>query len=124
MGRGLKFGELPINGAKRGLKEETGLDAEFKILGIIRIRWYNKDHKLLNDSISHVCFANEYSGDLINKNEFGENYWIKIDDAIKLTLMASEVANAQAQILERIKTTEVQKIPFFYTEENLIIDKL
>lgn len=66
-------GEFPEIAANRKLKEETGLEAEFKFVGMVRKIRFNKEGDLFEDTLYHVCFGTNPRGELVTKNEFGEN---------------------------------------------------
>lgn len=125
MGRSMNMYELPVDAAKRGLLEETGLNGEFDIIGILRIFFYDKDNNnIIDDCISHYCYSTKIEGELKEITEFGENYWIDIDDAIKIIKNEPKVTDYQAKYLEIFKTKSHKDIPFFYHEDKLIVDKI
>jgi 8-oxo-dGTP pyrophosphatase MutT (NUDIX family)/predicted transcriptional regulator len=125
--RGIKKGELILEAAKRGFKEETGLDVDFSFIGVVRhIRYQGGRGEvtstLLNDMIYHICTADKYSGELIEKNDFGENYWLSIDETIECIKKKKHISDYEAVILEQLKTKRSSEIPFFYYEDKMTVE--
>jgi hypothetical protein len=72
MGGVVLKGELIEPAATRKLKAETGLDAEFKLVGCERRIMY-KGGELFSDLMFPIAYADTYSGDLIEDTDFGHN---------------------------------------------------
>lgn len=67
IGRGIKRGESVLEAAERGFREETGLTADFHMIGTVRTIRKNSANELINDMFYHVCVAETYEGNLVKK---------------------------------------------------------
>jgi len=78
------YGESLKEAAFRELYEETGLHANFiqldKIYHKIRRR---PDDTIVQDNIFFIFFVTDFHGQLAQKTEFQENFWITINDVVK-----------------------------------------
>ena len=74
-------GEPLLEGASRKLRQETGLIGNFKLIGIER-RFFYKDGELFSDVLFPICYSDNTQGEFLEKTEFGENFWVDIDQAI------------------------------------------
>jgi hypothetical protein len=73
-------GEIVENSASRKLSTETGLSAMFSLCGLIRKLRFLPDNSLFQDTLYHVLSAHNPTGELIAKNEWGENTWLNRGD--------------------------------------------
>lgn len=121
-GGGIKKGELATDAANRKLKMETGLEGEFKVLGILRRLRYTPDQKLVSDVIYHVCITEGPRGELQEDNFYGINRWVSIDEAIRLQEGFSQSSPKLQEIIRLLKTTAPKDIPFFFYEEKKVIE--
>ncbi len=114
-------GELIENAASRKLKEESGLIATYRLIGIHRKMRYSVKQELLEDIIFHICVTNETKGQLILKNEYGENFWDTIDSAIEYESKNKGASDIDIDILKKVQNSKILDIPFFYIEDKMVI---
>ncbi|MDO8513253.1 MAG: NUDIX hydrolase [bacterium] len=117
IGGGIRRGESVVTAAKRRLKEEAGLEADFRIFGLLRKMRFSDDHRLYSDILYHVCLSTEYRGILIGENEFGENYWMPLDNAIRIEMTAPYGSKKFGEILKQLHEVDEKLISLFYIEE-------
>jgi ADP-ribose pyrophosphatase YjhB (NUDIX family) len=122
VGGGWQRGELAVDAAGRRLVEETGLSATFSLFGLIRKRHFDPDGQLYSDILFHVCIASSYQGDLVPKNDFGEQIWVSLDQAITIESRGLIGSPQFAQILQRLKSIKPSAVPLFYLEETYTQD--
>jgi 8-oxo-dGTP pyrophosphatase MutT (NUDIX family) len=115
MGGTILKGESMEEGARRKLNQETGLTAEFEIAGIERRQLY-KNGDLFSDVLFPICYATQHSGDLQEMTEFGRNFWLNIDDAIKLNDRPYDNLDSITEVLKKIQEGTMSSLPFFYNE--------
>ena len=82
MGGVVLKGELIEDAARRKFKQETGLDANFKLMGTERRIMY-KSGELFSDLLFPIAYSNKSEGELVVDSDFGHNMWVSIDEAIK-----------------------------------------
>lgn len=111
-------GESIEDAASRKFKIETGLDATFKIVGMLR-RYLFVDNELFSDVFFPIVYAKSFSGTLSN-TEFGENMWVSIDEAIKNESAKFDSLVSLPTVLRAIKKGTISKMPFFYEEDTQI----
>ncbi len=114
----LRKGESMEDAASRKLKAETGLDAEFKITGMMR-RFLFVGNELFSDVFFPIMYAKKFSGTLCN-TEYGENMWVSIDDAIKNESAKFDSISSLPKVLRSIKKGTISKMPFFYEEDTQV----
>jgi hypothetical protein len=110
----VRKGEPTVVAAKRKLKVETGLDADFKIVGIERRRLYVKGG-LFSDFIFPIAYTDSHAGTLVN-TEFGENMWVPIDQAIKNESVEFDSIKSIVTVLKAIKGRRINRLPFFFED--------
>jgi 8-oxo-dGTP pyrophosphatase MutT (NUDIX family) len=111
-------GEKIIEAAKRKLEEETGLRARFELKGVLRkIRW-DREGNLLEDSIYHVCRGENPQGELVESNEFGENFWASMGKAREYQKGNISQGKAHQEMLEKIIGNEGS---LFYFEDEMVM---
>ena len=115
MGGIVRKGESIETAAKRKLKVETGLDADFKIVGIERRMMYVGD-ALFSDILFPIAYADHSEGKLID-TEFGRNLWVSIEDAIKNESSEFDSIKMIPYVLKAIKNGSIAILPFFYEED-------
>lgn len=114
MGGTIVKGEDMLDGACRKLESETGLQADFKLLGIERRRLY-KSNELFSDVIFPICYADNYRGELAS-TQYGENFWVPIDEAIKNATRPFDNIPSIITCLEAIRDGNVESLGLFYNE--------
>ncbi len=72
----IRWGETPINAAKREFFEETGLTGDFALKGIVHYLHFHKDGRFLEDKYFFEFRVDNTKGDLKEKIEEGENKWL------------------------------------------------
>jgi 8-oxo-dGTP pyrophosphatase MutT (NUDIX family) len=116
-------GELIEPAATRKLKQETGLDADFRLVGCERRIMY-KAGEIFSDVMFPIAHADEYFGDLIEDSDFGHNMWVPIDEAIKNEQIDEyDSINTIVTVLKAIKDGSIYKMPFIF-EEVIKSDKI
>lgn len=116
MGGVVLKGELIEDAATRKFKQETGLDAEFKIYGLERRIMY-KSGELFSDVLFPITYTDSYTGDLIEHSDFGQNIWVPIDEAIKNESAEFDSIKSINTVLNAIKNGNVVDLPMFFNEE-------
>ena len=77
LGGKIRWGESFEEAARRELKEETGLEADFTYKMIFHKRDYKKENgELLEDKVFVIMYADSYSGELVVDFEGGHNEWL------------------------------------------------
>lgn len=122
IGGGLRRGELAVDTAHRRLREEAGLVATFSLLGLIRKRHFDSTNQIYSDILYHVCLSQKYSGELVSTNEYGEQSWITLDQAVTIESHQASGSRQFAQVLLRLKDTAATDMPLFYLEETYTRD--
>lgn len=113
-------GEPLLEGASRKLKQETGLQATFELVGIER-RFYYKNNELFSDVLFPICYCNTSTGELLNKTEFGENFWVTVDEAILNDSREDDQIESIAIFLKGLKTGLQDTNTPFYRETTISI---
>ena len=72
----VKWGETPLECARREFLEETGLAGDFKLKGIVHYLHTHKDGRLLEDKYFWVYKIENVSGQLKERVPEGENVWM------------------------------------------------
>lgn len=80
----IRWGEHPIDCAKREFLEETGLTGKFTHKGIVHYHHYHKDGRLLEDKYFWVFKVDNLKGTLKEKVPEGENIWMTEKEYRKL----------------------------------------
>lgn len=72
----IRWGENPLECAKREFLEETGLTGKFSLKGIVHYHHFHKDGRLLEDKYFWVFKITDTKGDLIVNVPEGKNVWM------------------------------------------------
>lgn len=114
----VKRGELITGAAKRKLKEETDLEADFELGGVLRsIRRVGPE--LVEDTIYHVCVTHNPGGELKQKSDFGEFEWMSWDQAAVVAKKNKGNSRAQQEIMEKVRAGDTE---MKYWEEELELE--
>ncbi len=116
MGGVVRKGESIEDAASRKLKAETGLEANFKLIGMQRRIMYIKN-ELFSDVIFPIAYSDECEGELLEDTEYGHNMWVDIDTAIKNESAEFDSIKSLTKVLKAIKNDSILKMPFFYDED-------
>lgn len=116
MGGVVLKGELIESAATRKLKQETRLDARFRLVGNERRIMY-KSGELFSDLLFPIAYADTYSGELIIDSDFGHNMWVPIDEAIKNESAEFDSIRSINIVLKAIKEGTIDSLPMFFDEE-------
>lgn len=108
-------GEKYIEAGKRKLKEETELEAKLRFVGGFRTIRRDNTGKLFEDTVYNVCVGKNPSGKLIEKNEFGENFWASFKEAIRLQKKNVTASEVKEKIYKKVRDEELE--PFYFEEE-------
>ena len=114
----VRKGEFIEEAATRKLKVETGLNAQFRLVGMQRRIMYKNDGsgELFSDVYFPVAYTDEYSGELID-TEYGKNSWVDIDEAIKNeTRDKYDSLEKLPAFLRAIKDGSIHTMPFLFDE--------
>lgn len=106
----VRWGETPMECAKREFLEETGLTGDFKLKGIVHYHHFHKDGRLLEDKYFWVFKIENTKGELkINVPE-GKNIWMtekeyrKLNNSFASFDEVAEVINSNRLVyLDRIR---------------------
>ena len=108
-------GDMLTLAATRKLEEETGLQAEFKMMGFERrLMYVNKE--LFSDVLFPIAYADSYSGVLKPKTIFGENIWTPIEQAIENESTEFDSIKSIVNVLRAVKNDSIEKMPLFFEE--------
>jgi 8-oxo-dGTP pyrophosphatase MutT (NUDIX family) len=115
-------GELIEPAATRKLKQETGLEAKFRLVGCERRIMY-KTGELFSDLMFPIAYADSFSGELKIDTNFGHNMWVPIDEAIKNESTDFDSIKTIPAILKSIRDGSIKELPFQF-EENIQSDTI
>jgi ADP-ribose pyrophosphatase YjhB (NUDIX family) len=106
----IRWGESPLDCAKRELAEETGLSGKCILKGIIHYHHIHQDGRFLEDKYFWVFQVKNTTGKLKEKVEEGENIWMtestyrKLDNVFATFEELTDVINNKKLVyLDRIK---------------------
>jgi hypothetical protein len=115
MGGVVLKGEIIEKAAKRKLEQETGLTADFKLVGMERRIMY-KDGEIFSDVMFPIAYSEKSEGELID-TKFGHNMWVSIDEAIKNNESDSyDSIESISTVLKSIKNKKINKLSLFFEE--------
>lgn len=106
--------------ATRKLRVETGLEAQFRLVGMERRIMY-RGGELFSDLLFPIAYADSYTGELIVDTDFGHNMWVPIDEAIRNESAEYDSLHGIVTALKAIKSGKISALPFYF-EENVQSD--
>ncbi len=117
----VNLGEDYITACSRKLLEETGLSGKFKLLGMSRILKVDKNNKLVEDNLYHIVLATALKGKMQKLNDFGLNFWEKIEKSETIT-----ADNKSKSAFDKfiVKLLNKPSIKFFYNNFTLQVEGL
>lgn len=115
MGGVIWKGENTLTAASRKLTQETGLEAEFRLVGIERRIMYVQD-ELFSDLFFPIAYSDTVTGGELQSTEFGENMWVSIDQAIKNESNPFDSIAMITTVLKAIQNGTIDTMPFEYQE--------
>lgn len=98
--------------AKRQLKRQAGLDADFNVRGFRRVRDFATNKILLEDKLFVILVAKNVSGELTNDYSGGINAWLTFDELCK----QDKVFMSTFKIIQNLDSQE------FYSSQDNIYD--
>lgn len=111
-------GEKIVDAARRKLLEEANLAATFTFVGVLRKIKRNIQQEILEDTFYHCCVATEPVGVLIEKNVFGENFWIPSAHIIEYEKKNIDSAEYDIDIWKRFLKRDFSN---YYLEQDAIV---
>jgi predicted transcriptional regulator len=103
----ISWGETILETAARELKEETGLSAKLKLVGIEHKMDYSKDQNLLEDKFFFIVKGQSVKGNLIKRFKGGKNIWITRKKIISLDNLFKDIEKI-ISIVNKDKLTFVE----------------
>lgn len=116
MGGVVLKGELIEAAATRKLRQETGLEAELRLVGCERRIMY-RSGELFSDVMFPIAYAASSSGELKAETDFGENLWVPIDRAVENESAAYDSIRSITTVLEAVRDGTIDRLPLFFEEE-------
>ncbi|MDD3647773.1 MAG: NUDIX domain-containing protein [Candidatus Dojkabacteria bacterium] len=113
-------GERIEDAARRKLKEETGLECDFRLLGVIRKTRRDRKKRIIEDTLYHVCLGENPFGKLAVLNDYGNNFWTSFEKAMLLESKNITASEKSSEILKRIRDKNFE---IFYFQEDIILLK-
>jgi 8-oxo-dGTP pyrophosphatase MutT (NUDIX family) len=117
IGGGIKRGEPALETAARRLREEAGLVAKFTLFGMIRKIHFERSGQLGSDILFHICLSDIYNGNLERHNNFGNQSWVSLAQAVEFESSGAMGSNQIAIKLQQLGTSGASSMPFFYIEQ-------
>lgn len=114
----MKYGENMKQAAQRGLKEETSLIADLKLIGNLRQIRKNKKGEVIEDGVFYIFFTEKVEGVLREHDKEGEYFWVdvnKVKDIPKLFRPSVEIV--LKEITSRLKGNVSWDAKFIYEFE-------
>lgn len=104
-----------LDGAHRKLHQETGLDGTFTYVGTER-RIFYQGTSLFSDVLFPICLCENATGEPLT-TEFGENFWVTIDEAIINDSRQQDHIVSIPRVLQALANDTLSDIIGFYHEQ-------
>jgi len=115
----IRPGEYIIDAAKRKLKEESGLEADFTFVGVLRKCRFDTFGNILEDTLYNYCVTENPVGELVAQNEYGENFWASISEISKLKAHNFDEGEEDLEVFDKIISKDSA---FFYLEQKRAVE--
>lgn len=112
----IKLGETITEAAKREFKEECNLEGTPEVIHLWHYVLYDKEKNIQEDKYMFLCRIKNPTGELTNKNEEGEYYWIPENEVLQWVTKPFGDKNEVKQVIHFVKTIET---PIHTLEEKL-----
>lgn len=109
----IRWGETPLECAKREFLEETGLTGNFRLKAIVHYHHFHEDGRFLEDKYFWVYRVYKVSGNLMKKVPEGENIWMTGEEYANLK-------NTFATFNEVKNVTDSKRL--MYVERKKVVD--
>lgn len=109
----IRWGEHPLECAKREFLEETGLTGSFKLKGIVQYHHVHKDGRFLEDKYFWIYKATRLKGELSEMVPEGKNIWMNETEFRKLK-------NVFADFDEMVQVVNSKRL--VYLEREKVVD--
>ncbi len=104
-----------LEGARRKLQQEAGLDGTFSYIGTER-RILHQDNKLFSDVLFPFCICRDATGEPTT-TEFGENFWVPIEQAIANDSRQHDHIVSIPKVLAALRDDTLEDLQGFYYEQ-------
>lgn len=114
----VRYGEKILDTAAREFKEETNLDADFKVIGNMRQIRRDDEGRIIEDGLFYICYSDQYKGNLAESGPEGEYFWHDINEIKQLEKIFKPSFNIiMEEVKRRIEGKEDWKSKFIYELE-------
>lgn len=104
-----------LDGARRKLHQETGLSGHFTYVGTERRILY-QGASLFSDVLFPICLSQDATGEPMT-TEFGESFWVTIDEAIMNDSRQHDHIESIPQVLRALADNQLDTLVGFYHEQ-------
>ena len=105
----IRWGETPLDAAKREFFEETGLSGDFVHKGIVHHHHFYKDGTFLEDKYFFVYKVENTTGELKEKVREGENKWLTEAEIKKIKNTFASLEEME-EVLESKKLVYIERV--------------